>query len=273
MTDNQDRDANGLGIGLSTGDNSCAIVSLTSAAPAMIVTAQRVVPSQNNLYFSVEPNTSTTETVEVTIGKDYATQTAFVDELNSQITAHTVLQTALKAVSGYIRFSVVAATSTVAEHIRVSCYMANINLLSRGSLDIIRFLGRDFVTAAGAFTLQSSTPWSAASIMSMTFDNPTPLVQMPRSLYIYLPDLIADANVGGYESTLLRCVQMVGDIGSVQTYEPQYIQWHDVTPSGMRLGQIHVVLRNAFGEIVQFEWGSITTTIEFRPIMAAIAGA
>ena len=94
-------------------------------------------------------------------------------------------------------------------------------------------------------------------------------MQMPRSLYIYLPDLIADANVGGYETTLLRCVQMVGDLGTVQTFEPQYIQWHDTTASGMRLGQIHVVLRNAFGEVVRFEWGSITVTIQFRPIMAA----
>ena len=34
----------------------------------------------------------------------------------------------------------------------------------------------------------------------------------------------------------------------------------------MRLAQIRVVLRNAFGEIAQFKWGSVTTTIEFRPI-------
>ena len=38
----------------------------------------------------------------------------------------------------------------------------------------------------------------------------------------------------------------------------------------MRLLQINVVLRNASGDVVQFEGGSIIVTIEFRPIVAYI---
>ena len=47
-------------------------------------------------------------------------QAAFVNELNSKIAANAPLKTALAAVGGYVRFSVVAATATVPEHISVS---------------------------------------------------------------------------------------------------------------------------------------------------------
>ena len=148
---------------IATGDNSAISCHSLVLHQLTIVTTQRFTSGQNNVYFSVQPNTSLQMSVQMSTGKDYKSQTEIVNELNTQITAHAALQSALAAVKGYIRFSVVAATPTVAEHIRVSSYMVNMNLLSQGSSDIIRFLGRDFNTAAGAFTLQSGAPWSTAS--------------------------------------------------------------------------------------------------------------
>ena len=257
---------------LTFGDSSTDAKQLTSASPANIVKMQRVLGNQNDFIITVGQDTASYYAIDASVNKDYPNQGAFVTELNTQIGANALLKAALKAVGGSVRFNLVAATATVPEHISLTVFMADVYMYSTGSIlstDIIRLLGKNFTNSDGSFNFRHDSTW----LHAVTFDNPSPLMQMPRSLYIYLPDLIADANVGGYETTLLRCVQMVGDLGTVQTYEPQYIQWHDITASGMRLGQIHVVLRNAFGEVVQFEWGSITVTIQFRPIMAAIIGA
>ena len=35
----------------------------------------------------------------------------------------------------------------------------------------------------------------------MSFNNPTPLTQVSRDLFIHLPGVIADASVGGIETT------------------------------------------------------------------------
>ena len=232
--------------------------------------AQRVTTTHNTMSFKVQGE-SMKRQVKLSTAKDFPNQSAFVDELNARIDAAAGLKTALAAVKGYVRFNLVPATSSVPEHISVTVFMADayLDATSNNGADIVRLIGRNFINSAGSVEPSEHYPVDKL----FTFSNATPLVQMPRNLYIYLPDLIANSNVGGIETTLLRCVQMIGDIGSVQTYEPQYIQWHDVTPSGMRLEQIHVVIRNGFGDIVQFEWGSITATIMFRPIMAAIVPA
>ena len=260
------------------------VKSLTGTAPAPLVTAQRVTTNHGTMRFLVGTQTKR-QHIDLSTMKDYPNQAALVNELNAQIAANSGLQTALTAVNGYIRFTLVPPTFTpigpgtgqaTPEHIAVTMYMGDLHLTSSppattttDGLDIIRLIGKNFAASDGSFSLVRTT----TDLQTLAFPNVTPLMQMPRDLYIYLPEMIADANVGGIETTLLRRVQMLGEIGTVQTYEPQYIQWRDISPSGMRLEQIHVVIRNAFGSIVEFEWGSITATIEFRPIMAAIAPA
>ena len=273
--------ANGIiQFGGPSGANPPATQSLTRGATSSLVTAQRVTTNHASVHMLVGSR-SKRHHISLSTAIDYTNQSALVTELNAQINANSALQTALTAANGYIRFTLVPQTLTsncqsTPEHIAVTTYMADLYLLSAPStagsgdgLDIIRLIGKNFASSDGSFSLVRTN----TDLQGLTFNNATPLVQMPRDLYIYLPELIADANVGGTETTLLRRVQMTGEIGTVQTYEPQYIQWRDVSPSGTRLEQIHVVIRNAFASIVQFEWGSITATIEFRPIMAAIVGA
>jgi hypothetical protein len=88
-------------------------------------------------------------------------------------------------------------------------------------------------------------------------------------LYVYLPDIISNSLVAGAESALVRCIQMMGPLGSVQTFKAgeSSVLWYDVAPTGMRMDRIRVEIRNTFGEMAKFQWGHLVVTLQFRPIL------
>ena len=60
--------------GIIHGDDAGVVRQLFGAAPARIVTASRVVSSQNDVYIEVGQNALTTYNIEASIAKDYTNQ-------------------------------------------------------------------------------------------------------------------------------------------------------------------------------------------------------
>ena len=206
------------------GDNSGNVVSFTSAAPAMIATAHRVVSGQNNLYLSVQPisSTSTPDTVTVSVNKDYTTQTAFVNELNTQITANVALQTVLAVVNGYVRFSVVAATATVAEHIRLSSFLVNVNCFHK----VVRTLSGCWVEilTQQPVRLHFNPVHPGRQRRQCRCPSTTQHHHQRKCHAVCTSTYLTSSRTLTWVVLKLRCFDAYrcpADIGTVQTYEPQ----------------------------------------------------
>ena len=198
----------------------------------------------------------------------YVNQSDFVNGLNTAVQANTALMAALTAVGGIFRAELTPST------LFVHTYMCNWKITCATGMDVQRLIG---LREGGGGDLHDDERyayhclgWNAVKSPAwqhtITFQNITPLVQMPRNLNVYLPDLVADSLVGGYETAPIRSIQMDGDFRTVQIFEPRNIYWHSVAPTGMRIDRIHVCIRNAFGDIVKFQWGHVTVTLLFRPV-------
>jgi hypothetical protein len=192
---------------------------------------------------------------QYTVSVEYDTVESLVKAMQNVMKNNAALQAALTA-----NKATMSMTYVYKDRVDVSFINCYLDISGGDSIDIARLLGAEINTAA---LQRRGIRW----FPKVELQNVTSLASMPRNLMVYLPDLIQNSLVGGQNTSLVRCVQMTGSIGSVQTFQPSHILYYDVAPTGYRMDRVRVQVRNSFGELVKFQWGSLVAILEFRPIL------
>ena len=192
---------------------------------------------------------------------DYKSMTTFAKAMNDAMKAQTAFQAALTQVKGSATFTYTIASGTTPASLSVTLFRCTLYAFNTDGADIIRFLG----FPATQTTWQSHGADFLGWVPEIDFPITTPLLCVSKNLYVYLPGLICDTSVGGFETALVRCVQMQGKKDTTQTFEPVNVQWLNLAPSASRIDRITVNIRNWFHELVEFHTGP-TVTLMFRPV-------
>jgi hypothetical protein len=191
---------------------------------------------------------------------EYSNVVSIISAMRTAIAGDADLQADLSANSATVTLTYnPTAEVTKLTYTILNCYF---RMATEDSTDLARLLGStvaDLTDKANGILWQPKFQFGFVSM----------LASMPRDLYVYLPDIISNSLVAGAESALVRCIQMMGPLGSVQTFKAgeSSVLWYDVAPTGMRMDRIRVEIRNTFGEMAKFQWGHLVVTLQFRPIL------
>jgi hypothetical protein len=185
---------------------------------------------------------------------EYGSHSYLCTTIANAIRADDTLQSLMKRYNASIAFDTITLTNGMIG--RVTYHNCNISFPGGQDSTLVKMLG-----LSGCIYPQ--IPWTPY----VRAREKSPLLHLPRALWVYLPDLVKDSIVMGQQTSLVKLVTMKGNWGEEQSADLGDIIYSNVDPSAYRINEVRVLITNSEGDTVRFEYGHVTLVLKFCPLL------